>query len=183
MSGFRPERKVDDSGKPWFRPNRHAGWSPGTLPRDYREAVERLHMAIHHLGAVPHLEDQLAKLRARSARQTAHAARLERRVVRQRDALRAANEQIARLERWKAEATELLVKWDTMHDVLGSPARLGESKVDASLAEARRLVGLPELSSATLRAAAAALRPDMPGRAAELDAYANMHRRGPGADT
>lgn len=136
MTGFRPERKIDDQGAPWFRPNKWAGWSPGTLPNSYQEAVERLHMAVHQLAAIPHLVDQLDRLRARSARQTAHAARLERRVVRQRDALRAANEQIASLERWKAEACELLVQWDDVHTALGSPAQLGESKARASLRRA-----------------------------------------------
>lgn len=171
---FRPERKIDDSGAPWFRPNQWAGWAAGTLPNTYQEAVERLHVAVNQLGAIPHLEDQLAKLRARSARQTAHAARLERRVVRQRDALLAA-------ERWKAEGIELLGKWDQVHEALGGPAQLGESKAEASLAEAARLRSIVDVvpSPATLRAAVAALRSDnMPNRADELNALADLARPG-----
>lgn len=140
-TGFRPERKVDEQGNPWYRPNAHAGWAKGRLPESYQDAVELCHEQWAQLQQVPHLEGLLAKLRARSARQTVHAARLERRVVRQRDALRVANERIARLERWQAEATELLVQWDRVHEALGSPAQLGESVAAASLAEARRLRG------------------------------------------
>ena len=129
---FRPERMIDEKGNPSYRPKRWAGWAKGTLPATYQQAVERCHQQWALLQQIPVLERQLESLRARSLRQTHHAARLERKVVRQRDALRAANEELAQLRRWKVEATELLVQWDEVHDALGSPARIGESKVAAS---------------------------------------------------
>lgn len=129
---FRPERMIDEKGNPSYRPNRWAGWAKGTLPATYQQAVERCHQQWALLQQIPVLERQLEALRARSLRQTHHAARLERKVVRQRDALRAAYEELAQLRRWKVEATELLVQWDEVHDALGSPARIGESKVAAS---------------------------------------------------
>jgi hypothetical protein len=97
---FRPERMIDEAGNPSYRPNRWAGWAKGTLPATYQQAVERCHQQWAQLQQIPHLERALEIQRARSLRQTVHAARLERRVVRQRDALRAANEWIAVLEDW-----------------------------------------------------------------------------------
>jgi len=48
-------------------------------------------------------------------------------------------DELARLRAWKAEAMELLGMWDQVHDALGSPAGLGQSKAAASLAAARHL--------------------------------------------
>lgn len=139
MTTFRPEEH-DAWGFWQWRPNRHAGWATGRLPRDYEEAAVLAHDTWGRLqgalGTAGSLTARLERLEARSKRQTAHAARLERRVVRQRTALRDANEEISRLERWKAEATELLVQWDEVHDALGAPAQLGESKAAASLRRA-----------------------------------------------
>lgn len=136
MTTFHPQQ-TDAHGFPQWRPNRHAGWATGRLPRDYEEAAVLAHDTWGHLsgalGTVGSLTARLERLEARSARQTAHAARLERRVVRQRTALRDANEEIARLERWKAEAIEVLTEWDKVHDALGQPGRLGGSKATASL--------------------------------------------------
>lgn len=43
------------------------------------------------------------------------------------------------LAHWKTEAIKVLEAWDDVHEALGSPARLGESTAEASLAEVRRL--------------------------------------------
>lgn len=48
-------------------------------------------------------------------------------------------DELARLRSWKAEAMEVLGVWDQVHDALGSPAGLGQSKAAASLAAARHL--------------------------------------------
>lgn len=53
--------------------------------------------------------------------------------------LRAAADEIDRLRRWKAEATEVLTEWDAVHQALGSPGRPGQSKAAASKAEVMRL--------------------------------------------
>ena len=48
-------------------------------------------------------------------------------------------EELTRLQEWKESATALLNEWDTVHEALGHPARLGESIVAASRREALRL--------------------------------------------
>lgn len=53
-------------------------------------------------------------------------------------------DELARLRAWKAEAMEVLGVWDQVHDALGSPAKLGQSKATASLAAAQRLVAPTE---------------------------------------
>lgn len=40
-----------------------------------------------------------------------------------------------RLRRWKAEATEVIAEWEKVHEALGRPGRLGQSKAAASEAE------------------------------------------------
>lgn len=44
-----------------------------------------------------------------------------------------------RLRLWKREAIDVLERWENVHTALGEPARLGESKADASTNEALRL--------------------------------------------
>lgn len=41
---------------------------------------------------------------------------------------------LSSLLRWKAEATQVIAEWERIHDALGSPAKLGESRAAASLA-------------------------------------------------
>lgn len=43
-------------------------------------------------------------------------------------------DEIDRLKRWQAEATEVLDRWERVYWALGSPGRLGQSKADAALA-------------------------------------------------
>ena len=56
-------------------------------------------------------------------------------------------DELARLRAWKAEAMEVLGVWDQVHDALGSPAKLGQSKATASLAAAQRLVAPTEAAA------------------------------------
>lgn len=48
------------------------------------------------------------------------------------DALDAARVEVERLQRWKAEAMEVLTGWEAVHEALGKPGRLGQSKSEAS---------------------------------------------------
>lgn len=50
--------------------------------------------------------------------------------------------EILRLQQWKAEAMEVLAKWDKVHEALGSPAALGQSTAVASAARATALAAL-----------------------------------------
>lgn len=59
-------------------------------------------------------------------------------------ALRAAATEIERLEKWKAEAMEVLPQWDEVWEALGKPGVLGGSKAAASKAEVEKLQGLLE---------------------------------------
>lgn len=60
----------------------------------------------------------------------------------ERDALTAENQ---RLRAWKAEAMAVLAEWDAVHEALGSPGKLGESKAAASRAKAFWLRGASAL--------------------------------------
>jgi hypothetical protein len=48
-------------------------------------------------------------------------------------------ERLAKLGRWKEEATAVLEEWDRVHEALGSPGALGESKAKAAQQEVVRL--------------------------------------------
>jgi hypothetical protein len=47
--------------------------------------------------------------------------------------------EVARLNRWKAEACQVIDGWERVHEALGSPGGLGESRFVASEREALRL--------------------------------------------
>jgi hypothetical protein len=51
-------------------------------------------------------------------------------------------DELGHLRRWKAEALTVLAEWDRVHEALGSPGRLGQSKAAACVAEIAHL--LPE---------------------------------------
>lgn len=53
-----------------------------------------------------------------------------------------ATEQLAALQRWKAEAMSVLDGWDRVHEALGSPGTLGQQKWQASYLRASSVVGL-----------------------------------------
>ncbi len=48
-------------------------------------------------------------------------------------------ERLAKLERWKEEATAVLADWDRVYEALGHPGALGESKAKAARQEVVRL--------------------------------------------
>lgn len=55
----------------------------------------------------------------------------------------AANElltEVERLRSWKREALEVIRAWERVHEALGRPGALGESKAAASLREVERLL-------------------------------------------
>lgn len=54
------------------------------------------------------------------------------------DAERALNE-IDRLRRWKAEATEVLARWDAVWEHAGCPGRLGQDRSEAVREQIDRL--------------------------------------------
>ena len=49
------------------------------------------------------------------------------------------DDEIARLIRWKLEATAVIDAWDKVYEALGSPGELGELRPAAALREVRRL--------------------------------------------
>ena len=63
--------------------------------------------------------------------------------------------EVARLEQWKAEATEVIEAWERVWDALGRPGRLGELRTEAALREVeglKALVTALTLENGTLRA-------------------------------
>lgn len=49
-----------------------------------------------------------------------------------------ADAELAQLRKWKAEAAEVLMKWEAVWQALGRPGPLGRSKAENSLAEVER---------------------------------------------
>lgn len=50
-------------------------------------------------------------------------------------------DELERLARWKSEAIQVLNGWDRVHEALGSPGALGQSKHEASAVEVERRKG------------------------------------------